>query len=120
MFARHGQLARALLGAVFVAGGLAGGCVSEEAGGTRPIEQTTLIVVRTADRAQLSWISKKGQKYTVLYSDDRRPDVPWKPLPDAHNLVGTGATLTAEDRMPEGRTRYYRLHRGKFPPTRSR
>ncbi|MBU1694529.1 MAG: hypothetical protein KJ726_02345 [Verrucomicrobia bacterium] len=94
--------------------------MSEEVGGTRPIEQTTLTVVRAADRAQLSWPSKKGQKYTILYSDDRRPDVPWKPLLAAQNLVGTGGTITVEDQILEGRTRYYRLHRGIFPPTRSR
>jgi hypothetical protein len=119
MFAHHGQLARALLGAVFVAGGLAGGCVSEEMGRT-PADELTYTAVRTEDRVQLSWDSKPGEKYTVLYSETRRPDHPWQPLPDAMNLVGTGRTITVEDRVPEGQSRYYRLLRGSFPPTRSR
>ena len=120
MFLRRGQFVRMLSYTAVVAGCLAGGCVSEQVGGVNPIEQTTLTVVRTADRAQISWLSKKGQHYTVIYSDDRRHDVPWKPLPDAQNLIGTGETLTVEDQVPEGRNRYYRLHRGDFPPARSR
>lgn len=113
MFARSGQFLGALLCVA-----LAAGCVSEQVRGPRPVEQITLTVVRSADRVQLSWPTKRGQKYTVLYAEARRPDVPWKPLPSAQNLIGTGGTLTVEDRVPEGRNRYYRLHRGDFPSAR--
>lgn len=93
---------------------LAGGCVSEQLG--EPLDQVTLTVVRSEDRVLLTWEARAGQKYTVLYSATRRPNDPWQPLPQALNLSGAGQPITVEDRIPAGRTRYYRLHRGDFPP----
>lgn len=98
----------ALLGAL-----LGAGCVSEPAREI-PSDELTYTVVRTEGRALLSWESQPDERYTVLYSETRRP--PWQPLPDAINLVGTGRTITVEDRVAGGRNRYYRVQRGVFPP----
>ncbi|MBP7829626.1 MAG: hypothetical protein KA248_06885 [Kiritimatiellae bacterium] len=106
---------RVLCAAALGAAVMVGGCVSEQVGG-EPLDQVTLTVVRSEDRVLLTWEAKAGQKYTVLYSATRRPNDPWQPLPQALNLSGAGQPITVEDRIPAGRTRYYRLHRGDFPP----
>ncbi|HRZ11130.1 MAG TPA: hypothetical protein P5567_01600 [Kiritimatiellia bacterium] len=98
----------ALLGAL-----LGAGCVSEPPRET-PADELTYTAVRTEERVLLSWESQPGEKYTILYSENRRP--PWQPLPNAINLVGTGRTITVEDRVTGGRNRYYRVQRGPFPP----
>ena len=119
MFRVRSHFPRMLAGFVAAAVVLVEGCVSEEVGG-RPVEEITFTVVRSADRVKMNWPSKPGERYTVLFSKDRRPNTPWKPLPSAMNLLGTGETLTVEDRVPEGQSRYYRLHRGAYPPVPSR
>lgn len=115
----RGQFSRTLAGAMAAAALWTGGCVSEEVGGT-PIDEITFTVVRAGRHVQFSWPSVTGQQYTVLFSKDRRPDHPWKPLPAVLNVLGTGETITAEDQVPEGQNRYYRLHRGPYPPVHSR
>ncbi len=69
----------------------------------------TLIVARTGDQSVLSWQSRVGEIYTVLYADGSRVGVDWKPLQGAHRIHGTGQEVRLTDRMPSGTIRYYRL-----------
>ena len=107
----------AILAGLILAGFCSSGCVHEEVG---PAVQTTLTVVRAGEDIELSWPSRLGVVYTVLYNDGRKPGVPWKPLPSAENLEGTDAVLTVRDRAPESVRRYYRLHLGALPSARPR
>lgn len=68
-----------------------------------------LIVARSGDSALLSWETRVGELYTVLYADGRRVGVDWKPLEGASRIPGNGNEIRITDRMPLGITRYYRL-----------
>lgn len=68
-----------------------------------------LIVARTGDTALLSWQSRVGELYTVLYADGQRVGVDWRPLESAQRIHGTGGEIRLEDRMRPGLIRYYRL-----------
>lgn len=110
-----GQRIGAVLGGLLWVAGF-GGCVSEEVRPRAPSEQIVLTVLRTEDRVQLSWPTKKGRLYTVLYADSLNPGSVWAPLAKAQNLVGTGEMLVVEDQVPEVISRSYRLYYGPYPP----
>ena len=71
--------------------------------------RATLIVARTGDHSVLSWQSRVGEMYTVLYADGSRVGVEWKPLQGAQRIHGNGQEIRLTDRMPPGVIRYYRL-----------
>jgi len=73
------------------------------------VSKTRLFVTRTADLVTLSWESDPDTAYTVLYNHTRSAKSPWKILPGFDLIRGTGRTLTYQDRVPIGETRYYRL-----------
>lgn len=95
---------------------LASGCqalrVREE---ERPLNETVLMVSRGADEAMLSWQTRPGYRYIVLFADSRSAATKWKPLPGVEMLVGTGAAVTVKDAVPAGQPRFYRLE--VIPPS---
>lgn len=87
---------------------LASGCATvrtEE----KPVSETTLIVTRAGEETTLSWASQAGATYAVMFADSRDSRTRWQPLPGAERLKGNGSNLVVHDRVPTGRTRYYRL-----------
>lgn len=72
--------------------------------------RSTLIVARAGDAVKLSWESKPGLLYTVVYSSSLGGNAKWLPLPGCERIAGNGQTMEVEDRAPEGQARYYRLH----------
>ena len=72
--------------------------------------RSTLVVARAGDSVKLSWESKPGLLYTVVYSPSLGGGAKWQVLPGYEGILGTGQTITAEDRAPEGQARYFRLH----------
>ncbi len=87
---------------------LIAGCVTVE---VDPLEDrgSPMIVTRSGDVAQLTWDSRIGNTYTVLYADGQYTSALWQPLPKATDIPGTGATIVLEDHIATGQTRYYRL-----------
>ncbi len=75
----------------------------------KPISDVVLMVSRGSDEAVLSWNSRRGERYTVLFSDSRAAGARWQPLPGAELVYGTGAPITLRDAVPGNRPRYYRL-----------
>lgn len=67
------------------------------------------MVARNAEEAILSWPSKRGETYTILYADSRDTRAKWQPLPAAARVVGTGETMTIRDPVPANQPRYYRI-----------
>ena len=74
-----------------------------------PDRHAPLIVARTGDTAQLSWQSRLGNLYTVIYLDGQRVGGEWRPLPGAERIRGNGGEIRLEDDMPRGVARHYRL-----------
>ncbi len=68
-----------------------------------------LIVGRSGDVATLSWQTRVGELYTVLYADGRRVGVDWKPLSGAYRILGNGQEMRMQDHRMSGVVRYYRL-----------
>ncbi|HMP73695.1 MAG TPA: hypothetical protein PKE55_10575 [Kiritimatiellia bacterium] len=95
--------------------GILTGCVTQtlNAPGDEWAE-TRLVVTRVADEVNLSWSSKPGLNYTLVYATSRAPGAPWLPLPGGESVRGTGQTITFTDRVPEGQNRYYRLQVQQF------
>jgi hypothetical protein len=77
-----------------------------------PEHGTTLIVARGGSQVNLSWNSQTGMCYTVLYSEKLSGVNPWRELPGAINLRGTGDTMTFSDNVNPVVNRYYRLRIG--------
>ena len=72
--------------------------------------RSTLVVARAGDSVKLSWESKPDLIYTLVYSPSLGGHAKWQALPGYEGIRGTGKTINAEDRAPEGQARYYRLH----------
>jgi len=70
---------------------------------------TTLLVARAGDTVTLSFESAKGKTYTIYYTDQPETQSRWQPLPGHVNIVGTGKTLTFQDRLPASFDRRYKL-----------
>lgn len=68
-----------------------------------------LIVARTGGEALLSWQSRTGEWYTLLYADGAKTGVDWLPLPGAERVAGNGQELRMIDHPPANINRYYRL-----------
>lgn len=93
---------------ILLAACLATGCATireEEA----PLTEVVLMVSRGADDAVLSWNTRVGERYTVLYAESREAGARWQPLPGAQGIRGTGAPITIRDPVPAGRPRFYRI-----------
>lgn len=75
----------------------------------KPLSEVVLMVSRGSDEAVLSWNSRAGDRYTVLYADSRAAGARWQPLPGAQGLRGTGGMMTIRDPIPSGRPRFYRI-----------
>lgn len=75
----------------------------------KPLDDTVLMVARGQDETVLSWASRRGMNYMVLYSDTRSATARWQPLPNASMLRGTGATITVRDAVPARQPRFYRI-----------
>lgn len=74
-----------------------------------PVSETTLMVTRSGGDATLSWQTRPGFEYVLLYSDTRGARSAWYAVPGAERVVGTGSMVTRTDRAPAGGMRYYRL-----------
>ncbi|MCZ7592774.1 MAG: hypothetical protein M5U15_11795 [Kiritimatiellae bacterium] len=75
----------------------------------KPLDDTVLMVARGQDETVLSWKSRRGMNYMVLYSDSRSSATRWQPLPNASMVRGTGAAITVHDAVPAQQPRFYRL-----------
>lgn len=73
------------------------------------VNETRLFVTRSGENVTLSWESKAGMSYTVLYNHTRSATSPWNVVPGLDSIRGTGRTLTYQDRVPAQDVRYYRL-----------
>lgn len=95
---------------VLVLAWLAAGCQSMRVREIeKPLAEATLMVVRGADEATVSWGSQRGVRYSVLFAESRGAGVRWQRLPGATGIPGTGGTLTYRDAVPAGTPRFYRL-----------
>ena len=74
------------------------------------VTQTTLIVAQSAGQATLSWQSKTGEYYTVMYTDnlDGKKSI-WKVLPQYEAVPGTGNKINLTDTTANASMRFYRL-----------
>ena len=85
------------------------GCVrTEEA--RKPAAQVNLAIVRGQGGVKLSWLSVRGQIYTLQMKDRAKPGAKWEFHPQAINLMGTGKQMEVIDTPPPGINRQYRLH----------
>lgn len=75
----------------------------------KPLDDTVLMVARGQNETVLSWTSRRGMNYMVLYSDSRSSTTRWQPLPNASMIRGTGAAITIHDAVPAQQPRFYRL-----------
>lgn len=75
----------------------------------QPYSAVTLMVARNPDEAVLTWSSRKGEVYTILFAESRGSGARWQPLPQASRVIGTGETITVRDRIPADQPRYYRI-----------
>ena len=75
----------------------------------KPLADTTLIVTRAGDQMTLSWLGETGITYTIWHTARSDARTPWKVLPGAERMRGTGQQVTWRDRVPSGQARYYRL-----------
>ena len=75
----------------------------------QPVLETTLMVTRAGDETTLSWASEAGLTYAILFAEGRDSKARWQVLPGAERVRGTGSTVVWRDRVPTGKTRYYRL-----------
>lgn len=85
---------------------LASGCVTEI---QKPLAQTNLFTVRSGDDIRLSWITRRGEEYSVWYADALGKGAQWKVLPGCERLIGTGEQMEKTDRVASGGQRYYRI-----------
>jgi hypothetical protein len=75
----------------------------------KPVADVVLMVSRGADETVLTWNSRRGERYMILYADSRAAGARWRPLPGAESIYGTGATITLRDAVPGTRPRFYRI-----------
>ncbi len=86
------------------------GCATNRSSNVIEQDRTSLVVVEVEGNVQMSWNSSTNRSYTILYTDSSQPRVDhWTPLAGYVNLRGTGRTMTAQDRLPPGVNRQYRL-----------
>lgn len=89
---------------------LIAGCVTRrEFKPDRPLSETRLFVTRADTSVTLSWESRAGVYYAVMFNSTRSATSPWRVLPGFERIAGTGQTLTFTDEVPLDQTRYYRL-----------
>lgn len=74
-----------------------------------PLADTVLMVSRGSDETTLSWQTRRGFRYMVLYADSLSGVARWQALPNATQIVGTGSAVTVKDVVPGIRARVYRL-----------
>ena len=94
--------------ALLLLGVLLSGCATVPAAGEKELH-APLMVSRAGGTAVLSWESKLGELYTVLYTDGSRQGTEWQPMEGVTRIPGTGREIRVQDRIPSGRTRHYRL-----------
>jgi len=85
------------------------GCVSTTVEPPARERHAPLIVTRSGDMSRISWQSKPGLLYTVMYTDGPRARGEWVPLPGLYRVPGTGMEMIFEERLPAGAIRHYRL-----------
>ena len=94
--------------ALIVIGALLFGCTTVAPADQKELHPP-LMVSRAGETAFLSWESKVGALYTVLYTDGPRRGTEWRPLEGAVRIPGTGREIRIQDRIPGGQARSYRL-----------
>jgi hypothetical protein len=80
----------------------------------KPISDVVLMVSRGANETILTWNSRRGERYMILYAESRDSVARWRPLPGAEAIVGTGAPITIRDAVPADRPRFYRIDVSPF------
>ena len=85
---------------------LTAGCVTEI---QKPIAQTNLFTTRSGDDIRISWASRKGEQYSIWYSDKLGGGGQWTVLPGCERINGTGEQIEKTDRVIGGGQRYYRI-----------
>jgi hypothetical protein len=101
-YRRGGRLALVVIAA------LLSGCTTVSPADQKDLHPP-LMVSRAGDTAFLSWESKTGALYTILYTDGPRQGTDWQPLAGAVRVPGTGGEIRIQDRVPDGQVRSYRL-----------
>ena len=109
MLQRRNSLRLLFVASVFCSLGFVSSCVRLKQVEPPGPRKATLIVTRSADKAHLSWESKIGATYSVLYARGWDADANWKVLPGAERVLGTGAQISLTDKIPAGAQRLYRL-----------
>ena len=82
------------------------GCVTEI---QKPAAQIKLFTTRVGDEVTLSWQTRPGEQYAIMYSETRGGGGHWTALPGCERIDGTGETLQKNDEVAAGMQRYYRL-----------
>ncbi|HEY8240104.1 MAG TPA: hypothetical protein VIH35_01595 [Kiritimatiellia bacterium] len=107
------QLARSLLA---VAAALVmlttAGCVSTI---VEPETEATFFMTRAGDTVTISWMSEVDLSYTILYTVERRPGVPWQMSQGGENIRGNGDQITFVEKVPPDEQRYYRVQINPLP-----
>lgn len=67
------------------------------------------MVVRGGQEVQLTWQSRRGQVYNVLFTDSVGNNARWEILPGYVNMTGTGEDFRAVDYVPTHIKRRYKL-----------
>lgn len=68
-----------------------------------------MMVARSADEAVLSWSSRRGEEYMILFAESRESNARWRPLPGYERVRGTGETIEIRDPVPQNVPRFYRI-----------
>jgi hypothetical protein len=88
-----------------------GGCVSsEKEPQVKPARATIVSKIDPYTRKQtrlISWPSRVGYKYTIIYRDTRNKNPQMHPLEGASNIIGNGETIQFEDTSPRAMYRSY-------------
>ncbi len=73
-------------------------------------DRSALVIVRSGTKVQMSWQSRVNRSYTILFTEKSGSPVDkWTPLTGHINVQGTGQMMEADDYVPLGRERNYRL-----------
>jgi hypothetical protein len=68
-----------------------------------------MLVTRDINGVHLQWESELGKGYTVYYRSPQIPNDPWKELPGAVRIKGTGELIQITDDSENARQRRYRI-----------
>lgn len=95
--------------------GLCAGCVQAQVS-SRP-EPASLMISRGTNGVNMQWEGVDQTVYTLYYRDTVGADTSWKAMPGYENIVGKGELIEFTDKAPTAKSRRYRVHTVKLPPS---